>query len=632
MKYYRILALAAVCVLAGLFRLSGEFVYYFRNFAAAAVFAVVYLGFGIKLQKVFKISMPEIKYPMAFVFSLGVMGTLFFLAGFAGLYNPVFAYAVIVMAAVICYKEIGEMFLEAAAYLKNFRPIQAGPWDVAVFAALGAVFLYLFFLCLTPPVYYDTLVYHLAVPQQYIEAGRILNMKENIFSYYPQIMQMNALFMLLLSDELSVKLLYFFTALMSMAALSALAGEIKADKKTAVLLAAACPLFVLNASRIGAELPLMFFTLLFVYILLKVFSSGLKNMDALLAGILAGMIMSVKYTGAVVYIFGAAVFIYLLAVKRAGWISVLTYLAVPGVIVLPYLARNYIFTGDLLYPFFTGFFRMEQGLSADASLYVSHVKGFGVPHSVLNLLMSPVHTLFNPGLFGGDVISPLLLIALIVLPLTNLKKTALPVIFAVFYFIAWFFTGQVLRFLLPVVPLAALIAGQAFANTKPAFKYLALGLLVAAQAGTSLYFGEKYLEPFQMFVLNRNEYKDRYLSYYRAADFINTSTDRDAGVLLLGDARTFYIKRPVLAYTVFNSRGILDNLSETKGEGFIASLLSRKIRYILLNRNELYRLKESGFNDVDALVKSEAFNKVMDNYFKKIYSDANCDVYELLGR
>jgi 4-amino-4-deoxy-L-arabinose transferase-like glycosyltransferase len=504
--------------------------------------------------------------------------------------------------------------------------------NAGFYAAAGFVFIYLFFTCLTPPVYYDTLVYHLAVPEQYIQAGRIINMKENIFSFFPQLMQMNCLFFLLISGELSVKLLYFFMAIMSAAALAGMAAELKADKKISVLLLAACPLFLVNASRAGAELPLMFFTTLLVYILIKGCETGFKTADGLLAGIIAGSIISIKYTGVTVYFFGAAVFLFMLIRKKAGIKGLMSYLLVPGLIVLPYLIRNYLYTGDPFYPFLTGISGVSAGLKADAAVYLSHVSGFGLPHSFFNLLISPFAVVYNEKLFGGDVLSPLFLIAFVLLPLTDIKKTGMPALFMVFYFIAWFFTGEVLRFLLPVVPVAAVIAGCAYANTSSKLKYPAFVLLIAVQAVSSLYFGEKYLKPFELFVLDRGEYIGRNITYYKAAEFINENTEPGARILVLGDARSSYIKRPVLAYTVFNARSIFEGFKEAGDDKILYGFKLRNIRYMFVNWTELYRLKDAGYGDVAALAGDAKFKNIMDKYFKKIYSDDNCDVYAFMGR
>ena len=494
------------------------------------------------------------------------------------------------------------------------------------------MFIYFFSACLTPPVYYDTLAYHLAVPQQYIQAGRLINMRENIFSFYPQLMQMNSLLFLLVSYELSVKLFYFFMAAMSLVAAAGMAGELKADKKITALLLLTCPLFFLNSARIGSELPLMFFSLLLVFMIIKCAGTSMKEGEGMMLGFAAGAVISVKYTGAVVYVLGAAALIRLITTKKAGIKSLAAYILIPAALIGPYLIKNYFYSGDPVYPFFTGLFDLEAGLKADAAGYVRHVAGFGLPHTLINLLASPLYVIFGGDMFGGDIISPLFILALVLLPLADTKKMLLPAVFICLYYIAWFFTGQVLRFLLPLVPVAAVIAGSAYARIKTKLKYLAFGALIAAQAGASLYFSEKFLAPLQLFSGTRDAYIAKEVTYYPAADFINKNTEKGAVVLLLGEARTFYLERQALAYTVFNKRSIFDGFDGMSGEKIMAGLKWRNIGYVLINWAELDRLKAAGYADVAALAASPKFKNIMDKYFKKIYSDGACDVFALKGR
>jgi hypothetical protein len=629
MKYYGIIALVLTAVVSALFwaahPVPKEFPYYFSNFAAAAALIMTYLALGIKILKILKISAGKMKYPFAFGLSLCAIGTIFFIAGFARAYNPYFAFAFLILTAAACYREIREIILDIAGWFKRLAGEKIRALHAVFYAAGGFAVIYLFMASLTPPVYYDTLVYHLALPGQYLQAGGMVNIRENIFSFFPQLMQMNCLFFLLISFELSVKILYFFMAIMSVVALAGLAGDMGADVKISSLLLLTCPLFFLNATRIGAELPLMYFTLLLIYALA---GGG----SAALAGIFAGAAMSVKYTGVLTCVFGAGLMVFLIIRKKARVRGLLLYLAVSAAVVLPYLIRNGFYTGDFLYPFFTGLFDMEAGLKMDAAAYVAHVAGFGAPHTLMNLFTTMVDCVARPGIYGGDAISPLFLLALLLLPLTDIKKTLLPALFIVYSYLTWFFTGQVVRFLLPVVPFAAAIAAQAYANTKFKIKYIAFGALIAAQACTALYFGEKFLTPFRLLVSDRPEYIRGNVSYFPAAGFLNTRAGRDGAVLVLGDARTLYIDRPALAYTVFNHRAILDNFAEMGEDKIMAGFKWYNIRYILINRTELERLKDGGYADVYALTGTEKFKFILGKYFEKTYSDPDCDIYAVRGR
>jgi hypothetical protein len=62
-------------------------------------------------------------------------------------------------------------------------------------AIMGLVFSLL--SCFSPITYYDSLVYHLALPTYYLQTGRIMNPTFNLYSFFPQGMEM--IYLLILS-------------------------------------------------------------------------------------------------------------------------------------------------------------------------------------------------------------------------------------------------------------------------------------------------------------------------------------------------------------------------------------------------------------------------------------------------
>jgi len=634
MKYYKAIIFSFTIAAAFLFWLAlpepSDYAFYIRNFIAAVVYIIAYLALGIKIQKFLKIDDIKMKYPFAFAISAGFYGTLFFIIGLVSRYSDIFALVILLATLIFCYREVIEIYFDFLGLIKGFIGGNKGLTHKIFYIGGGFALIYLFAAALTPPVYYDTLVYHLAVPEQYIQAGRIINMKENVFSYFPQLMGMNFLFLLLLTSELGVKIMFFFMAIMALTAIAGLADEMKADKNVSVLLLLTCPLFLLNTSRIGAELPLMFFTLLLVYLLVKAMKTGMKTGGYLLAGLISGMIMSVKYTGALSFIYGAIFLAYCFAKKKLTLANLLVYIFTPVLVVLPYLARNWSFTGDPFYPFLTGIFNMDPVLKTDASSYVSHVAGFGLPHTFANLLLAAIKVSADKEMvFGGDVLSPMYLLALAMLPFTDIKKTGMPALFIGFYFITWFFTGQVLRFLMPIVPVAAVIAGNAYANAGSKLKYFAFGALLFVQTEYSIFFGERYMSPFQLISIERSEFIFNNVTYLPAVYYIDANTKPGSGVLVIGDARTFYLERPALAYTVFNRNTIFEGFDEAGEDMLPGRLRQRNTRYILINWKELDRLKAGGFNDAFRIVNTPKFKAIMEKYFTKVFNDSNCEVYEM---
>ncbi len=623
---------AGVCVYAVFYPSPKGLPYYITSFAAFVAMTAVYLAAGLGLLKFFPSARKSIrKYPFAFALAAGFFGTLLFALAAVGLLNFPAVFVVFAASAVVFRKELAEALGDLKACFPALKSAVAGPEGIAAAAAAGFIFTYVFITALTPPVYYDTLVYHLGVTERYLSAGRLINMPENVFSYFPQMIQMNYAAYLLMSGELGVKLFQFMFAVMSLSAVYGICRGAGASWKTALILLVSCPLFAMNAARPGAELPLAFFALICAAIFIDD-DAAIENAEAGLAGLFAGFALATKYTGGIVAAFFVAVLLLRVVRKRAGLTALSLFVLGCAVPVAPYLLRNLIYAGNPVYPFLANFICANEALAQDAVSYVSHVSSFGTGTGLLEFMVSPLAIVYNRNAFGGDIISPLIPSALLLFILSDRKKTGLMAAFGVFYFITWFFTGQVLRFLLVLAPFAVVIAASAFARSGTLLKYVAVTGLAAAQLTMTFYFSDKYLSPFSVFHKGRDEYIRERASYYDAAQFINRNTDPSKTTLFLGEARTFYCEKPVLAYTVFNRREILAGFDGLDEKNILTGLALRNIGYIMVNREELERLKGSGYSDVYSIVKSPKFNNIMDKYFKKIYSDNSCDIYELKGR
>ena len=70
----------------------------------------------------------------------------------------------------------------------TFFPLS--PLKTSAQIVLGILILLSLILALAPAFATDALVYHLAVPKAYLEAGGIINLPNNIYSFFPQQIEM----------------------------------------------------------------------------------------------------------------------------------------------------------------------------------------------------------------------------------------------------------------------------------------------------------------------------------------------------------------------------------------------------------------------------------------------------------
>ncbi len=633
-----ILLLGAAFLFEKIYAFPKELLFYVAELTAFALGITVYLAAGIRILKILKIKYDNIeKYPYAFALSTVFISTFWFAIGalpFA-VYKFYFVYIFVFLTALLTLNEIKEIISDirkAAGYImKKKYDFYTG---LAAFIA-GVIFLYVFISCLVPPLFYDTLTYHLAVPQQYVAAGRIVDLQGNIYSYFPGLVQMNYLIFMQLGGDIAVNVFQIFFYFMSIVIIYKFSAAVKGDISYTVLLAASFPLFVLNALRCGVDLPLAFFILLALYFMHKqqwtAADQKKENVQgrSIFLGLILGAIITSKYTGAVALVFVAAYYGYLFYKKSIKSGEIAAIILIPFLVLLPYALRNYIFTGNPLYPFATGFFATSQQLRNEAVAYVGQVHGFGLSHDVVNFLLAPYDMTFNPVIFGGDVISPVLLITIALLFTIKTKNINFLLIFCGFYYTVWFFTGEVLRFILGPLMLMVIVAGYVVKKTDSRLKHLLFGLIIFVQIRASVYFVEKYMQPFGVFVAKRAEYVAHTVSYFNAAEFINAKTKPENAVLFLGEARSYYCERRVYTNTVFNRMPVLSDFNRENYDSAVNELKLKKIKYIMVNFEELERLKTGGFNDIYAMVYSQKFKNFIDNYFIKLYTDGKCDVYEL---
>lgn len=616
--------LAALVLYYAAYPVPKNILYHFSSAAGAAVIIIIYILTGAGIMKLFG---AKVKtggdYAAAFGISYILTGTIFFAAGFFHLYNIYFAYG---YAIVMCafFAPMASELLENLK--KKYLEIKASKFtaaDIVFGAFIGAAVLLVFLTVITPGTYYDQLVYHQGIPARYAAEGGFVSTPENIFSFFPQLHMMNNLFISFFAYELTVKIISFAMLVFSFLALRSAVKAVKGNQKVLAALFFTAPLVIINATRTGAEFPMVFFTALIIY---AVYSGNKERY--LLASLFAGACMAVKYTGIYIYVFTAFYFVYEGLKRREKALRLLIYLAVGALITVPYLAKNFVLTGDPVYPFFAGLFGVNGYMLSDAQNYIKHVSDFGIGTGIKEFLISPFIAVFKNMAFGGDAVSAALVIAPLALLVSGIKNMWFPAAFAVFYYTVWFFTAGVLRFMAPVEAAAVFIIAASYARfaerNKGAFLKILAVLLVISQASMTLYFAEKYLSPLSFFTQDRESYLAGKLSYYEPCRKINALPE-NGRVLFLGEARTFYCEKTVIAHTVFNTREYLP-LEE---KNFITYLKEKNVGYVFVNRVELQRLKDGGFGDVYEAVNSSVFKNIMDKNFESIYSDNNWGIFEL---
>lgn len=366
---------------------------------------------------------------------------------------------------------------------------------------------------LTPSVQSDALRYHLAAPQEWLKAGRILYLPYNAHSNFPFAVEMLFLYGLGLGGDLLAKGFHFLFLPLSTLAVGLLARQIVRSHQTeekrlagvrpAFLAAAfwgASPLALEIAGWAFIDLAVLFFTLAMLYFLGQ-WARYASNRYLVLAGLCGGLLCAGKYTGVAFVLMAAAAIAVITAFRDlptnrgqsiqapSPWRAVslaLLFGLVALAITAPWYIKNLFYTGNPFYPLAWGIFGGGEWSADLMEWYAAKSSEKGLAaitpdgdtrQYFLNLIRLPWLTVTQPEVFGGFSIGPFFYVFAPWIPLSFtiafLRKHK--DLFRLYAFLClcavlfWIVTYQSNRFLITfIVPAIALVAWQMESLTRKA--------------------------------------------------------------------------------------------------------------------------------------------------------------------
>jgi len=513
--------------------------------------------------------------------------------------------------------------------LRSATPLVAeGRWEKLLAGYVVLTLLPAFLLALTPPIAWDSQVYHLTGPKLYIEQGAITGGIDIPYLGFPALVDTLFAAAMLLRGPAVAKLIHFGYALLSLLLLYA-AGSRYLTRRAAWLAMAilvAAPTITLLASWAYVDLAALFYELAAVYLLAR----GLEREGTartrilILAGACCGFAVGVKYTAILlpVTLSGAILWFG----RRKGWRAGLRQAAVFGVVAAlvasPWFLRNWAFTGNPIYPFFLPG-QFWDGYRAWFYSRAGTGMAFGAPW---RLLIAPweATVLGQEGAEGyAATIGPLLLLAGPLLLLTWRRWTGeqkafagLLVLACVPQYLFWLYgvaQSALLiqtRLVFPIFGLGALLSGLALDRLKlldrPSFSLhrlfsavmaIVLGLDLLA---TALHFANdnplRYLVGYE----RERDFVNRYqYDYQQAIDYINQELPPEVRIYFLWEPRSFYCQRSV------RPDAILDAFLHLRyrfgsAERIVRYLRSEGYTHVLLHVRGMRAIVQAGFDPVTA--------------------------------
>lgn len=351
--------------------------------------------------------------------------------------------------------------------LRSSAGVRGHPFLAACLGAVGAM---AFLSSLAPPTAQDALVYHLAVPAKYVEAGRICEVPGNFFAHFPQNVEMLFGLALLLGQP---SLAGFYHWLLGAAAAAAVAQLARAVRPGSSALFAAVAFATVPTAALIAGWPYVDLGVVFYCVASTAcFVRWLSRRELpwlLFAAAFAGVAAGCKYTAG----FQGILLVAAVAADarrdglRACALRSAAVCGVVGALAAPWLVRNLVLTGNPVYPFFYEVFGGKSWDAERAHVLRLFLSEWGRGDGLSGTLLLPWRLTVSGRFFSQDgfdgVIGPVFLagVPILLLGLRLSREYRTVAGFALAWFAFWIATTRQVRFLLPAAACAASLLGAA---------------------------------------------------------------------------------------------------------------------------------------------------------------------------
>lgn len=611
---------------------------------------IVYLIFVILIsfelgQKIFRlIGVKFDRYLEKFIFSfplgLAVLGYVTFILGIIGLLYKSILMTVLVFLFIFLIKDIKNLMLSLFKIIKNInkkrliKKYKIGFNFFTILFAFTAAFILLnFIVSFAPPWNFDVLAYHLAIQKIYIRAHKIINIPYILFSNFPNLVNTIYLDGLLLHNGMLANLFAYALDLTLVLSIFSFCRRFFNWKVglLSLLIFYSFPMVIELSSTTHTDIQLALFFFLSIYGLFVYLTS--KNEPWLyLCSIFAGFGVSSKIFGVIAAIGILSVlimhFIPKLAKREVSYKSVLIKIFICCIIILiitmPWLIKNYFFTGNPVWPALNEVFngkywdaKHQQALSNLTSRKIT----------IMNYLRLPWDIHAHAGKAAGAVgdyegIGPFFLAFLPLYFLLNKKNKILNIFFVLIfiYVTIWFFLSYILRYIIFAMPLVAIISAYVIVEllkNNYISNILKILLIFTFSFCILVWLGGKLKEiPVVLGLETKEAFYSKYPGpIYKASKFINQELPENSKILLFRDNRGFFLDRnyvwgdPLLQVYLNHSKfkNETDFYQELKRLGITHILVNKEFEWRDFIVND-YRYNKRILNMTDNLLKKHTIN------------------------
>jgi hypothetical protein len=463
--------------------------------------------------------------------------------------------------------------MEGLAGLKHFFTRPLSEFVIFVFPLLYASL---------PPSFYDSLVYHLGIPNLYLQSGGFVATPQfvfaNTFIYY-EISMIPAVFL----GEIVPRLFHFLLGALFILTVSDEAVENWGVKGRLhlLLLVVSLPMTLFLLVTCKNDL----FSAIFIFLAIKHY----QRQNLHLSAVFWGFAIGIKYFN----LLPLALFLLLTIKpwKKADLKKLALMALIVFLVVSPLLLKNYRFSGNPLFPFLQKTFpaaywdgERQSRLQAEVGRMVhSPADFFKLPYNL---------SFFSYG--SGGLVGPFFLIFLpflLLLPFSQ-KKWLLWALLVLAT--APFFTAS-LRFIYVVFVLLAIFSLQAYEATGGKILKTIFYLLITCNFVMGFSLLERiYLSHYMLSgKFSSQQYIEYFFPTYPVFAYINANAPPKAKILIAGEARNYYLKRPYQVSSAMDYCILKKYLEQSRTTGeFIAAIKKEGFSYLVVNFSELQRLQK----------------------------------------
>jgi len=503
-------------------------------------------------------------------------------------------------------------------------------------------------LVFAPPIAWDAQTYHLAIPKKFLADGGISFFPLNIYSNMPFNMNLLYTFAMGIGGEELVRLLCGFISLMLILGFGAIAKLEFGDEKggwLAGLIFLASPVILYGANEVLVDVQMAFFVILAVWTFLRWLEEQ-KLLWILLCGIFCGFISACKYTGIYIPIAIFLIGIFLSQKEKRKEILLIPLFAI--LFLLPWFLKNYLLTGNPIYPLLYNVFDGRDWTSQMYAFLIDWQKNIGMGRSFVDYLLLPLRVFFMSDegyqYFAGKLSALPLIFFIFSFAIENKRKRWLLIGISIISFCEWAYGSQQVRFLIPTIVIFALSGAIGLTSILKKSKksdvliFLLLLLILPITIISNLE-NFKIIKESLPYILGRQS-KDTYLTNhiwsYSAFKFIEKNTPKNEKVLFIFENFGYYCPREYFADGMFEASYLIDLASKEKTTEGLKNEIRKQfnVNLILVNTNILKMIEEgiksrerSPFKNPENIKNYiEGFNII------KMFIDTECEkIFEFQG-